>query len=166
MINRVLFMVMSIFFVPSFLVSHPKIGKPAPDFKLEDQDGNFHQLSDYKGKKLVIYFFVRANTPPCRKQACGLRDNFKEYEDSDIAILGVSYDPKMRLKSFKESNNIQFNFLSDLEKKVAKLYGVNRIFFPSRKTFLIDEKGILINKINSVNINKHAEEILAIFDSK
>ena len=141
-------------------------GNKAPEFELKDQNGKIHKLSDYLGKKLVIYFFVRANTPPCKKQACGLRDQFKQYKESNISILGISYDPLKRLKSFKQKNDIQFDFLSDSEKKVAKSYGVDRFFFSSRKTFLINENGVLIRKIDSVDIDKHADEILALFDSK
>ena len=131
-------------------------GNKAPDFKLEDQNGNIHKLSDYLGQKLVIYFFIRANTPPCKKQACGLRDQFKKYRESNISILGISYDPLKRLKSFKQKNDIQFDFLSDSE----------RFFFPSRKTFLIDENGVLVKKIDSVDIDKHADEILALYESQ
>ena len=80
--------------------------------------------------------------------------------------MGISYDPLKRLKSFKQKNGIQFDFLSDSEKEVAKSYGVDRFFFSSRKTFLIDENGVLIRKIDSVDIDKHADEILALFDSK
>ena len=141
-------------------------GNKAPEFELKDQNGKIHKLSDYLGQKLVIYFFVRANTPPCKKQACGLRDQFKKYRESNISILGISYDPLKRLKSFKQKNDIQFDFLSDSEKKVAKSYGVDRFFFPSRKTFLIDENGVLVKKIDSVDIDKHADEILALYNGQ
>ena len=145
------------------LANNLKLGEKAPNFKLKDQDGKIHRLSDYKGKKLVIYFFVRANTPPCKKKACGVRDQFNKYEDLNISILGISYDPLKRLKSFKQKNDIQFDFLSDSNKQVAKSYGVDRFLFSSRKTFLIDHNGGLVKKINSVDINKHADEILTYF---
>ena len=142
----------------------PEVGEPAPNFVLEDQDGMIHKLEDYKDKKLVIYFFPKADTPGWRKQACGLRDNFSNYEKSNIAILGISYDSINSLSEFKEKYSIQFNFLSDSKKNVGKVYGVNMHFFTSRKTFLIDEKGILVDVIDSVDINTHASDILALFD--
>ena len=157
--------IISSVFLVSFLIAHsPEIGVQAPNFKLNDQDGNLHSLSDYRGKKLVLYFFPRANTPPCKKQACGLRDKYDSFEKSNISILGISFDPEKRLRGFKEKHNIDFNFLSDTKKETAKLYGVNKFFFTSRKTFLIDENGILIKRINSVDVSTHAEEVLKLFN--
>ena len=79
-----------------------ELGKLAPNFTLEDQDGNRRMLNDYRGKKVVIYFFPKADTPGWRKQACGLRDNFENYEKLNIEILGISYDSKATLKKFRE----------------------------------------------------------------
>ena len=159
------FSILSSILLVSFLIAHaPEIGVQAPNFKLQDQDGKLHSLADYKGKKLVLYFFPRANTPPCKKQACGLRDKYDSFEKSNISILGISFDPQKRLKGFKEKHNIGFNFLSDTKKETAKSYGVNKFFFTSRKTFLIDENGILIKKINSVDVSTHAEEVLKLFN--
>ena len=154
---------LGVFSMPIF-GSMPELGEPAPKFNLEDQDGVIRNLKDYKNKKLVIYFFPKADTPGWKKQACGLRDNYSNYEKSNIEILGISYDSKSSLKNFKEKYDIQFNFLSDLEKNVGKAYGVNRYFFTSRKTFLINEEGILIYTIDSVDINTHASDILVLFD--
>ena len=148
----------------SLFSSSITIGENAPEFSLKDQSGRVRQLSDYKGKKLVIYFFPKAFTPGWTKQACGLRDNYNSFETNDISILGVSYDSQNKLKNFKEEYNLSFNLLSDNKKVMGNLYDVNSFyFFPQRKTFLIDEKGVLVHIINSVNINKHAEDILKIF---
>ena len=152
-----------VFFISYLIARSPAIGVEAPGFSLKDQDGTLHNLSDYRGKKLVLYFFPRANTPPCKKQACGLRDKYDSFEKSNISILGISFDPAKRLKGFKEKHNIDFNFLSDTKKETAKSYGVNKFFFTSRKTFLIDEKGVLIKEIGSVDVSTHADEILQIF---
>ena len=142
------------------------IGNYAPNFSLEDQDGNKRTLDDYKGKKVVIYFFPKADTPGWRKQACGLRDNFENYEKLNIEILGISYDSKSSLKEFREKYDIQFNFLSDSNKNTGRAYGVSWYFFTSRKTFLIDENGILIQTIDSVDINTHASDIITLFEKE
>ena len=148
----------------SLFSSSLTIGKTAPEFSLKDQSGIVRQLSDYKGKKLVIYFFPKAFTPGWTKQACGLRDNYDSFKINNISILGVSYDSKTKLRDFKEEYDLSFNLLSDNDKLMGNLYDVNSFyFFPQRKTFLIDEKGVLVHIINSVNINNHAEDILKIF---
>ena len=127
----------------SLFSSSLPIGEIAPEFSLKDQSGKIRRLSDYKGKKLVIYFFPKAFTPGWTKQACGLRDNYKSFETNDISILGVSYDSQNKLKNFKEEHNLSFNLLSDNKKVMGNLYDVNSFyFFPQRKTFLIDEKGV------------------------
>ena len=143
-----------------------ELGKPAPNFTLQDQDGNRRMLNDYRGKKVVIYFFPKADTPGWRKQACGLRDNFENYEKLNIEILGISYDSKATLKKFREKYDIQFNFLSDFNKSTGRAYGVSWYFFTSRKTFLIDENGILIHTIDSVDINTHASDIITLFEKE
>ena len=151
-------------FKMSLFGSSLKVGENAPSFILNDQDGKQHQLSDYRGKKLVIYFFPKAFTPGWTKQACGLRDNYTSFIENNISILGVSYDSESQLAGFKEKYNLEFDLLSDTDKIMGKLYDVNSFyFFPQRKTFLINEKGVLVYVMNSVNINNHAEDILAIF---
>ena len=148
----------------SLFGSSLKIGENAPNFILNDQDGKQHQLSDYKGKKLVIYFFPKAFTPGWTKQACGLRDIYSDFALNNISVLGVSYDSESKLSEFKEQYNLEFDLLSDSKKTMGELYDVNSFyFFPQRKTFLIDENGVLVHIIDSVNINSHANDILAIF---
>ncbi len=98
------------------------------------------------------------------KQACGLRDESKSFEDYNISILGVSYDSEEKLKLFKEEYNLPFDLLSDSKKNMGRDYDVNSFyFFAQRKTFLIDEKGILVHIFDDVNINSHPEDILKIF---
>ena len=123
-----------------------------------------HQLDDYKDKKLIIYFFPKADTPGWIKQACGFRDEFQNFEDFNISILGISFDPKSDLKSFKEKYNLPFDLLSDTDKLMGSAYGVNKyFFFPSRKTFLINEKGILVHIFDEVNLHAHPKDILKVF---
>ena len=143
----------------------PEIGKPAPEFSLHDQNGNVHSLADYKDKKLVVYFFPKADTPGWTKQACGFRDESEKYEALKIEILGISYDPKKALIDFKEKYRIPYNFLSDKNRVVGKKYGVNNFLFTSRKTFLIDEKGILVHIIEEVNLNTHPLDVLKAFEN-
>ena len=150
----------------TFLFSNTlEIGKPAPNFTLNDQDGNIHKLDDYKGEKLVIYFFPKAETPGWIKQACGFRDEFQNFEEFEISILGVSFDSKKALKNFKLKHNLPFNFLSDSNKEMGSDYGVNKYyFFPSRKTFLIDEKGILIHIFDDIDLYSHPKDVLSFFN--
>ena len=142
----------------------PTVGEPAPNFNLQDQDGNFHTLSDYKGQKLVVYFFPKADTPGWVKQACGFRDESEKYKSINIRVLGISYDSKKSLKLFREKYRIPFDFLSDSEKIIGRKYGVNKFLFPSRKTFLIDEDGILVRIIKDVNLNSHPSDVLRAFE--
>ena len=142
-----------------------KVGQSAPDFSLIDQDGNLHQLHDYIGKNLVIYFFPKADTPGWIKQACGFRDEYKNFEKYNISILGVSYDSESALRSFRKKYDLNFNLLSDSKKEMGNAYGVNKYyFFPSRKTFLIDKNGVLIHIFDDVNLHTHPEDILKFFN--
>ena len=157
--------ILVISFINTLLFSSPiKIGELAPEFKLYDQDNRIHKLEDYRGKKLVIYFFPKAETPGWIKQACGFRDEFQSFENSQIEILGISFDSKKVLKKFKEKYNLPFNFLSDINKEVGSAYGSNKYyFFPSRMTFLIDEKGFLVHIFDEVDLYSHPKDILKFF---
>ncbi len=144
-----------------------EVGDNAPDFSLMNQDGLLRQLDDFKGQKLVIYFFPKAKTPGWIKQACGFRDEFESFEKYNISILGVSYDSKNSLKSFRKKYNLKFDLLSDSNRVMGNAYGVNKFyFFPSRKTFLIDEKGKLIHIFNEVNLRTHPLDILESFNQQ
>ena len=109
----------------SLFSSSLTVGENAPEFSLKDQSGRVRQLSDYKGKKLVIYFFPKAFTPGWTKQACGLRDNYESFKTNNISILGVSYDSQTKLKDFKKEYDLSFNLLSDDNKFIGDLYDVN-----------------------------------------
>ncbi len=98
------------------------------------------------------------------KQACGFRDESEKYEELNIVVLGISYDSKESLKSFRAKYRIPFSFLSDSGKVVGKKYGVNKFLFPSRMTFLINESGLLIHVIEDVNLNTHPEDVLNLFE--
>lgn len=135
----------------------------APDFSLTDENGALHTLSQYKGSKVVVYFYPKDDTPGCTKEACGIRDNYKDFTDNQIVVLGISYDNAVSHKKFKKKYNIPFHLLTDEDKSVSKSYGAEGMFFPSRKTFLIDENGIVVKVYEKVNVLDHAEDILQSF---
>ena len=135
-------------------------GDDAPSFSLRDQDGKIHNLSDYKGMRIIIYFFPMADTPGWIKEACGFRNIYSEFEKNNIIVIGISYDKTKSLRDFKDKYNLPFDFLSDSTKSVALSYGANGIFAPKRMTFLINTE-LKIEKIyNKINVNTHAEKIL------
>lgn len=145
-----------------------KIGDPAPNFKGIDQQGKNHELGDYKGKKLVVFFYPKASTPGCTAEACNLRDNFERFQSQGFEILGVSADSELRQAKFKEKNDLPFPLLADENKAVIEAFGVwgPKKFMGKtydgihRTTFVIDEKGVIIDVIAQVKTKAHAEQIL------
>jgi peroxiredoxin Q/BCP len=137
------------------------VGNSAPGFTLEDSDGNDYSLSDYKGKNpVVIYFYPKANTPGCTKQACGIRDSFIKFKENDIIIFGISVDSKESIKEFINDHDLNFPLLSDEKKEVSKAYGViNTIGLDSRITFIIDKQGNIANILKDVDVETHADEV-------
>ena len=145
-----------------------KEGDNAPNFSLTDNEGKFHSLNDYSGKKLIIFFYPRANTPGCTAEACNLRDYFKDLKDKGYSILGVSADSEKSQQSFSKKYDFPFPLLADIEKVMINAYGV---WGPKkfkgkeydgiiRKTFLVDEKGIITRIIDKVKTKDHAAQIL------
>ena len=137
-----------------------KVGDPAPDFSLLDQDSTRRRLSDYRGQKVVVFFFVKADTPGWIKEACGFRDINKEYIKKGIAVLGISYDTPDKLRDFRDKFALPFPLLSDKTKNTSKNYESAGLFLPKRKTFILDENGFIKRIYNNVNVNTHAELIL------
>ncbi|MGI6259316.1 MAG: thioredoxin-dependent thiol peroxidase [Anaerolineaceae bacterium] len=144
------------------------IGDLAPDFELSDQDGKTHKLSDYLGKRVVLYFYPKDNTPGCTKEACGFRDNFAEYRKNDIVVLGVSKDSEKSHSKFAEKYFLPFTLLSDTETTVAQAYGVwglkkmmgREYYGMNRVTYVIDEEGKVLRVYKKVKPDLHAAEIL------
>ncbi|QQS38256.1 MAG: peroxiredoxin [Ignavibacteriales bacterium] len=134
----------------------------APDFILPDAYGNNHSLADWKGKApVVIYFYPKANTAGCTKQACGIRDNYSKYEANNIKVFGISVDSQNSIIEFIDDHDLNFPLLSDEDKKVAEAYGVlNNIGLASRITFIIDKEGKISKILREVDVTTHAEEIL------
>ncbi|NLB71050.1 MAG: thioredoxin-dependent thiol peroxidase [Chloroflexi bacterium] len=145
------------------------IGDLAPDFELTDQFGDTHKLSDYRGKKVVLYFYPKDDTPGCTKEACGFRDNFQDYRKRQMVVLGVSKDSTEKHAKFSEKYSLPFTLLSDNDTKVSQTYGVwalkkmmgKEFYGINRTTFIIDEDGKILRVYEKVKPEKHAEEILA-----
>ena len=145
-----------------------KEGDKAPDFKAEDQDGNEIKVSDYKGKKLVLFFYPKASTPGCTAEACNLNDNLDVLNNKGYEVLGVSADSKKRQQNFKKKYDFKYPLLADEDKSVINAYGVwgPKKFMGKeyegihRTTFLIDEEGKIEAVIKKVKTKAHAEQIL------
>ncbi|MBP1840841.1 thioredoxin-dependent thiol peroxidase [Formosa algae] len=145
-----------------------KIGDKAPDFSAKDQDGNIISLNDYKGKKLVIFFYPKASTPGCTVEACNLRDNFERFQALNYEILGVSADSEKRQTNFKTKHKFQYPLLADEDKTVINAFGVwgPKKFMGReydgihRTTFVINEDGIIDDIILKVKTKAHADQIL------
>ena len=145
-----------------------QVGEKVPDFSVSDDKGNTHQLSDYKGQKLVVFFYPKANTPGCTAEACDLRDHYKELQDAGYALLGVSADSEKKQHNFSEKYNFPFPLLADEDKQVINAFGVwgPKKFMGKeyegihRKTFIIDEKGQVERVIDKVKTKEHAAQIL------
>ena len=144
------------------------VGDKAPNFELNDQDGKKHTLEDYKGKKLVIYFYPKDQTPGCIKEACNFRDNIDAFTGNNIAVLGVSIDSEKSHQNFIAKQSLNFPLLADEEKKMVSDYGVwgkksmyGRKFMGTfRKTFLVNEEGKIDKIYDKVKVATHAEDII------
>lgn len=145
-----------------------KTNDKAPENLGTDQSGKQHKLSEYKGKKLVVFFYPKASTPGCTAEACDLRDNHHRFLESGYEILGVSADDAKRQTNFKEKYNLPFPLIPDTEKKVIQAFGVwgEKKFMGRtydgihRTTFIIDENGIVEEVISKVKTKEHTEQIL------
>ncbi len=152
-------------------MSKLKIGDKAPDFKGLNQNGEQVALSDYKEKKLVIYFYPKDLTPGCTAQACNLKENYDELKQKGFEILGVSADDESRHLKFIEKYELPFALLADTNHEVIKSFGVwgPKKFMGKeyegiiRTTFVIDENGIIEHIIEKVKTKNHTEQILELF---
>ena len=150
-------------------------GTKAPDFELLDQNGKMHKLSDYAGKKVILYFYPKDNTPGCTKQACGFSERYPQFTQKGAVILGVSKDSVASHKKFEEKYGLAFTLLSDPERKVIEAYDVwkeKKNYGKEKKnygkvsmgivrtTYLIDEKGIIIKANDKVKAAEDPENML------
>ncbi len=145
-----------------------KLGSLAPDFNLIGSDGKEHKLSDYLGKKVILYFYPKDNTPGCTNEACNFRDNIKTINYLNTIVIGISKDSLNSHNKFIEKFNLPFILLSDEEKIVCELYNVikeknmygKKVLGIERSTFIIDENGILVKEFRKVKVKDHIKEVL------
>lgn len=145
-------------------------GTKAPDFKTKDQDGKEVSLSDFKGKKVVLYFYPNDMTEGCTLEACNLRDNYKALQKAGYEVLGISSNDEKSHRKFIEKENLPFRLLADVDKSVHDMYGTwveksmygRKFMGTARVTFLIDEKGTIEEVIGKVDTRNHARQILKV----
>lgn len=144
-------------------------GDQAPAFLGKDQDGKDHQLADYKGKKVVVFFYPKANTPGCTAQACNLRDNYEELQVQGYELLGVSADSEKSQANFRDKFNFPFPLLADEDHSVINAFGVwgPKKFMGKeydgihRTSFIMDENGTVIKVVDKVKTKDHATQLLS-----
>ena len=145
-----------------------EIGTKAPEFELQDQNGDLHKLSDYLGKKVVLYFYPKDNTPGCTKQACGFSEMYPQFIEKNAVVIGVSKDSVKSHKKFEENHNLGFTLLSDEQLDTIKAYDVwkekknygKTYMGIERTTYLIDEKGIIIKSFGKVKAADNPSQML------
>jgi peroxiredoxin Q/BCP len=155
-------------------MAFPKIGNLAPAFSLSDQDGKTVSLKDFKGKRVVLYFYPRAMTPGCTVQACGLRDNAKVLAKLNTVVLGVSPDQPKSLLKFRERDQLNFDLLSDPDHAIAEKYGVwamkkfmgRESMGILRTTFIIGVDGKLRHIIKKVTTKTHHDDVIALLQGE
>ena len=144
------------------------IGDKAPNFTLPDKDGNNISLSDFLGKKVVLYFYPKDNTPGCTKQACGFSENIEAFENNNTVVIGISKDSQKAHKNFIDKHNLKIILLSDTERQAIEAYGVwqeKKLYGKVsmgivRTTFVIDEKGNIEKIFDKVKAAQNPEETL------
>ena len=154
------------------MVAKLKEGGKAPDFAVPDAEGNVVRLKDLRGKKVVLYFYPKDDTPGCTKEACAFRDSFAKFKKRGIEVFGVSLDSEKSHQKFVKKYDLPFRLLADTERKLSDAYGtygekkfMGRTYMGNhRMTFLIDEKGKIKKIYDKVKPEAHAEEVLAAFN--
>jgi peroxiredoxin Q/BCP len=145
-----------------------KVGDKAPDFNITDQNGKVHNITDYKGKKVILYFYPKDLTPGCTVQSCDLKDNYETLKKDGFEVIGVSADDEKKHQRFIAKHKLPFNLLADTNREVLHKYGVwgEKKFMGRtyngihRTTFIIDENGIIVQIINKVKTKNHTQQIL------
>lgn len=144
------------------------VGDKAPDFKVDNQDGAAVSLADFKGKKLVLFFYPRDNTPTCTKEACNLRDNYSEFQKQGYEVLGISTDSAKSHLKFIDKHDLPYPLLADTDQSMHQAYGTwveknmygRKYMGTARMTFVIDENGVISDIIKKVKATEHTAQIL------
>jgi thioredoxin-dependent peroxiredoxin len=144
-------------------------GDAAPDFELPDQDGRPVRVKDFRGQRVVVYFYPKADTPGCTTQACGVRDRKADYAEAGAVVLGVSPDPVAKVKKFHEKYSLDFPLLADEDHSVAEAFGVwieksmygRKYMGNERTTFIIDSEGKVAEVLRKVKPAEHDQQVLA-----
>ena len=146
------------------------VGTPAPDFELADQDGNIHTLREYRGRKVVLYFYPKDNTPGCSKQACGFSELLEQFNDKNAAVLGISKDSAASHRRFADKYGLKFTLLADPELKAIQAYDVwhekknyGKVSMGVvRTTYVIDENGVIAAAAEKVKAAENPAQTLAL----
>lgn len=144
------------------------IGETAPDFTSTDQNGEIIRLSDYRGRRVALYFYPKDDTPGCTAQACSLRDSYSDLQAAGYEVLGVSTDSEASHQKFAKKHDLPFRLVADTDKQIVEAYGVwqeksnyGRTYMGTvRTTFVIDEQGIITDIIGKIDTKNHAKQLL------
>jgi len=163
--NVLLALVISILSFPALAGDAPVVGSNAPGFNLQDQNGDWHKLEDYRGQWLAVYFYPRDDTPGCTTEACNFRDNIHAFKAIGAAVVGISVDDVESHKEFSDKYKLPFTILADTDNQTSKAYGVLRdyklIKIASRQSFLIDPEGKIAKHYDDVDPDEHTDQVLA-----
>lgn len=154
-------------------MSELKEGQKAPEFTAADQDGNTVSLGQFAGKKVVLYFYPKDDTPGCTAEACDFRDNYQGLKAKDIVVLGVSVDDEKSHQKFAAKHSLPFTLLADTDKKIVEAYGVwgeknmygKKYMGTNRTTFVIDENGVIAHIIKKVDTKNSTAQILELLNN-
>ena len=146
-----------------------EVGTKAPDFRLEDENGQLHTLEEYRGKKVILYFYPKDNTPGCTKQACGFGELYPQFLEKDAVVIGVSKDSVASHKKFKEKYNLPYTLLSDTELSCIQAYDVwkeknmygKKTMGVVRTTYLINEEGVITKVFDKVKAEANPYQMLS-----
>ena len=149
-------------------ITSPQAGTAAPDFTTQNTTGKIVHLKDFRGKKLVLYFYPKDDTPGCTIESCGLRDQYQKIRELGAEVLGVSVDSVESHQKFTQKFHLPFQLLADTDKSITKAYGVlnDKSNMARRVTFLIDEHGKILKTFQTVKPDQHPQEILDALNGK